>query len=108
MNKIQIVSAVVTGGAAQDFELGADFSRIKILNATDRTELEYVAADTVNTFGMTIAAAGTKAKAANAAAGVVALETDEETSKGIQIGASATVLDTTGDVLIIEASFGDE
>lgn len=108
MNVITIVTAVVLGGAAQDIELGFTPDFVKILNATDRTELVYNSGDTVNTYGMAIGATGTKAKAAAAANGLKAKDITYSSGKGITVGASATVLDTTADVLVIEAGFYDE
>lgn len=104
MNKIVLpVTAVTLGGAAQSFELGFTARKIRILNATDRTELIFDDIDTVNTFGLTVGATGTKAKAADADHGLVLTSGDHDTKKGFTLGKDAVVLDTTADVLVIEA-----
>ena len=115
MNKISIATAVASGGVAQNFELGFTPAWVKIVNATDLTKIEYNSDDTVNTAGIAYTASGTASSATagsgtgiSAYTGTAQVGETPPVGKGITVAGTAAVMDTTGDVLIIEAGFYDE
>jgi len=100
----------VTGAltpVTETVELGFTPTNVHILNTSDRTELVFDSQDADNPYGIAIAASGAKTTVASAAAGISAISTDKDTSKGILIGASATV-NTASDAMLILASYLDE
>jgi hypothetical protein len=107
--KNMLIRKVIAGTAATiNVELGFTPDYVVVKNCDTRTVHEYDALDTINAYGIAVAAAGTRTQAASAAAGLAAYAgsvgtgADDAKSKGITIGASATV-NQDEDVLIVEA-----
>lgn len=95
----------VSAGTAATLNIPLGFTPdwVKITDTTNLTQLLWDTNDSVNTNGIAVAAAGTRTKAANAAAGVaVYAGSVGSAAKGITLGATAAV-NQNGVELLVEA-----
>lgn len=104
---MRVICKKVTGtGATINVELGFTPDFVRVLNATDRKEVVWDTNDEVNTHGMDIAAAGDKTAAATAAAGLAVYAGSAATySKGVTIGATASVNTNTNKLIVIAGCY---
>lgn len=89
----QVVKGSFTGDAAEKVvEIGFEADVIEVINLTSRVEFKILKGDTVNAFGTTIGATGTKTASASADTGlVISSGVDTTTAKGFKFGATVNV-----------------
>ena len=89
-------------GATMKLNLGFIPHAVEITNVTKRTQLIFTVNDEVNTLGITVAAAGTRAKAT---AGVEVTTTDDDI-RGIILDGAA-IVNIAGDKLVVKSTLLD-